>query len=575
MFSLNEIKQRALSKSYQLGMLLYHGGKVRDLSVSGNTVTAIVSGQHDYHVTLIQCKPMQSDPIQVSCTCPAAAYQDICKHAVAVAVALLVENTPVAERVNETDNEAARHAQLVTWFKQKSVDQLSELLMAYIDASEHEFDKWQLTMRSEENGLDETELSKLITKALPEQGVWEWNEVRDYFVHAMDMFEVIFPAIGKLPIAKQWQLILKTLKRLNKVLEQIHDSGDFRFSLEDQLKQQLVILFNQQSWSDEKKADWLFDQFESYEYDIFPDVPDDFALSEPVNQAFLAKCLTALESRTQSGNLSDRSYRWSIMRLAQPLINQAKQAGDWREQCRLLKMSAFEHDDYLKISSVCLENKAELEAEDYLRQAYQQAKAPYEKAQCQEHEVQVRVALGEYKSAWRIAWQLFTDTPSFMAYKKLETLQQKTGEIDAQFIEKTEQLLADCYVETSRGFSRHFDSVLDFYIDRSELEKARLWAASHKACERNLIRLANLIISEHPQDAVDFIERAANAIISQTKNSAYQEATELFLKLENDLKVKQTDSTILYPMIAQIIKQHKAKRNLMKLLKEHFARCFR
>ena len=113
--------------------------------------------------------------------------------------------------------------------------------------------------------------------------------------------------------------------------------------------------------------------------------------------------MKALEHHSQSGDLSDWEHRWLLRRLAQPLVEQAEQSGDWQKQCRLLKMRAFDHSDYLKISSVCLAHKAELEAEDWLRQAYQHAKTPYEQAQCQEHEVQVRVALGEYKSAWRIA----------------------------------------------------------------------------------------------------------------------------------------------------------------------------
>ena len=267
--------------------MLYQSGKVSRLSVAGNTVTAIVSGQHDYHVSLFKDETVQGESLQVSCSCPAAAYQDICKHA--VAVALLVENTPVTQRVNEAANEAARHAQLVAWFKQKTADQLTDFLMTYIDESEHEFDKWQLIMRSEENKLDAAQLSKLITKALPAQGVWEWNEVKHYFADAQEMFEVIFPAIEKCSLEQQWKLILKTLQRLNKVVEQIDDSGGFRFTLEEELKQKLVTLFNQQSWSDEKKADWLFSHYEQFQYDIFPEVPEDFDLTAQVNQAFLRK----------------------------------------------------------------------------------------------------------------------------------------------------------------------------------------------------------------------------------------------------------------------------------------------
>ena len=572
MFDLNEIKQRASSRSYQLGKLLYKSGKVSRLSVDDNTATAIVSGEHDYHVSLIKDNSVQDGSLQVSCNCPAAAYQDICKHA--VAVALLVENTPVEQRLNEAENETTSHAQLVNWFKQKSSDQLTTFLMSYINESAQEFDKWQLVMHSEESNFDPKLLYTMITKALPIQSLWEWNDVKHYFADADDMFEVIFPAIDKLSVDKQWLLILKTLQRLNKVLEEIHDSGGFRFAIEEILKQKLVSLFNQQSWSDDKKADWLFSHFEEYKYDCFPDVPEDFKLTETVNQAFLGKCLTALNHHSKSGDLSDFDHRWFIQHLANPLVDQAVQRGDWRAQCRLLNMSAFEHRDYLKISSICLANNEELEAEDWLRQAYQHAKTSYEQLECQEHEIQVRTALGEHKSAWRIAWQLFNDDPSFMGYKKLVRVQEQTGVIDTQFINKVEQVFAEAYVETAHGLRANADALLDFYLDRQELEKARLWALSHKANSASLLKLANLIIEQNPNDTIALYHRVVGFIISQTNNSAYQEAIELLLKLEKMLKINAIDCAVFYAMIRKLVTEYKQKRNMMKLLKEHFTNCF-
>ena len=167
-----------------------------------------------------------------------------------VAVALLVENTPEEVLIEE----AAELAQLKEWFKEKSVEELTGIVMSYIDNSADEQDKWQLTMRNEENSLGASELSKLITKALPAKQVWEWNKVSNYFAHAEEMFATIFPAIEKLAITQQWQLTLKALQRLNKILERIDDSGGFRFQLEGQFNEKLVTLFNQLPWSDEKKA---------------------------------------------------------------------------------------------------------------------------------------------------------------------------------------------------------------------------------------------------------------------------------------------------------------------------------
>lgn len=182
------------------------------------------------------------------------------------------------------------------------------------------------------------------------------------------MFATLFPAIEKLTITQQWLLISNAIQRLNKVLEQIHDSGGFCRYIADELKQRLVVFFNAQPWSDEEKAQWIFNHTEEYTYDVFPDVPEDFELSA-VRQIFLAKCLIAVEDKQQSGDLNDWDFKYSIQRLTRPLIEQAIDQGNWQEQCRLMNMSAVRHPDYLAIADVCLDNAAELDGEYWLQQA--------------------------------------------------------------------------------------------------------------------------------------------------------------------------------------------------------------
>jgi uncharacterized Zn finger protein len=564
MFNVEQIKQQASSDSYRLGVALYQTNQVSRLSVDDDTVTAVVSGRHDYRVSLV----VQGDSIDNDCTCPAAAYQNFCKHC--VAVALQLNNTSVEDRVNEKNQQKA----LQSWFKQKSVDELTDIVMGYVNASPNEQDKWQLTMRHSEKSLDNKELQELINKALPVEEVWDWHQVEEYFTHAETMFETILPAIKLCEVAQQWQLVLNALQLLNEVIEHIDDSGDYRYALEGKLKESLVDVFTVLPWSTEKKAQWLFGHYLSSSYDISPEIPGDFSLSDDVNQAFLAKCLAALDQRSPINDLSDWDEKWPVMRLVSPLVEQAKTVGDWQMQCRLLNRCATTVTDYLAISDVCLDNNAELEAEDWLRTANKIATTSYDVTACQSHEVKVRIALNEFDSAWRIAWQVFTEDPSFRAYQHLLTVQQQTGVIDSQLSEKVEDIFTGCYVENRQGFASNSDALFDFYMSRNELEKSRLWVRSHKARSGKLLTLANTIVVEHPQDAVEITYRAIVQIIDRTKNSAYQEALSALITLENNFKTNDIDLKFLYIMISKIIKVHKAKRNMMKLLKENFAMCF-
>jgi len=470
--------------------------------------------------------------------------------------------------------------ELVAWFKQQTPEQLTDFLMTYINNNPNEKARWDLAMVNDKGGLNKSKISKMLTKALPAKGVWEWNKVAGYFSHANDMFETIFPAIKKCSVVEQWQLILKALQRFNKVLEKIDDSGGFRFDIEGQLNQQLTELFNQQPWPDEEKAEWLFEHFEEYKYDIFPSVPEDFDLTKQVQTLFLSLCEAQAQKQIQLGvDLSIWEDKWALKKLIDPLIEQAKLVGDWQEQSRLMATSAFGVDDYLAIAQVCLDNDSALDSEHWLQKAYQKITSESvssirDKGTCQAFEVKLRLALNETKKAWQLAWQLFTNQPSFIGYKKLEVLQQKTGVIDVDFVQNAEQLFTQCYAETSYSITRNADALLDFYIYHQELEKARLWVLSHKATSSTLLTLAGMIVIKHPQESVDLYYRVACILIDEKKNSAYQQAIELLVKLEKMIKESGADDEMLMVMIGKIIQQHKAKRNMMKLLKEYFIRCF-
>ncbi|MDN3380482.1 MULTISPECIES: SWIM zinc finger family protein [unclassified Pseudoalteromonas] len=581
MFDLNNIQQRASSKTYDLGYGLFASNHVSNLLIIDHQIMASVAGQFKYKVTLENDAAGQC---LASCTCPAADYQEICKHA--IAVALKVNSLSAAELADaDANDETAQdneRSELITWFLDKPSDELTNIIMDFLDESEHEYDKWLMMMSNDKQALGVWELSKLITKALPEEQVWDWNEVSGYFADADSLFELIFPAIAKLPVEQQWQLNLKALVRLNDVLEGIDDSGGFRYEIEGQLNQNLSELFNQLSWPDEQKAQWIFEHFADYKYDVFPSVPHDFNITPSVNTLFLSQCATAVEKRLQTGvDFDDWKQKSALTRLTSVLIDQAQEQDDWQEQLRLIKLTAHDSDDYLKIAALCKARNDLLDAEYYLKQAYQRAHKPHELLACKRDEIALRLELSEFKAAWAIAWQLFVDNPSFNGFKDLQTLQLKTGIIDAEFTQKVDQLLlslSDKAAKSNQGayrFTNYPSELLDFYIDQNEIEKARSLAAKHEVKSSQLITLAGLIMAQYPQESIDLYHKSLRNIIGKTNNDAYREATNLLIKIEKNLKDTNADCTLLYDMIAALIKDFKQKRNMMKLLREYFPECFK
>ena len=463
--------------------------------------------------------------------------------------------------------------QLATWFKNKSVDELSDIIMGYVVGSENELSKWQLAMLNDQGNVDTIEIKAMIDKALPEESAWTNQEMHDYFYFANNMFEEIFVAIDRYSVDTRFDLILYSLTRLNKVLEDIHDSSS-SYVLEDALKKQLIDLFELLSWSDEQKAQWIFDHYKSNQYMVFPELPKDFELTDNCNDIFISLCISEANDTIETGvDLSHWKEKNALEHILNPLIAHSKAANNWQHECRLMAMTAYNVNDFIRIGTLYLEHDSPLDAEHWLQQAYQAANDVRDKNACKHFEVTLRLELKEYQQAWQIAWQLFTQQPSFSGYKELIALEQITGVIDADFSTKTEQVLNDCYAETHFGGIVHnADALLQFYIYHNELDKARAWVLSHNAQPEYLIKLADLIVTNYPQAAADLYSRVVNVMVGQGKNRAYQEATNLLLKL--DKAFKNIDDISINPVIYKVIHQHKAKRNMMTLLKTHFGQCF-
>ena len=77
--------------------------------------------------------------------------------------------------------------------------------------------------------------------------------------------------------------------------------------------------------------------------------------------------------------------------------------------------------------------------------------------------------------------------------------------------------------------------------------------------------LAGKLASSRPNDAISLYRRVVPAIIEQTNNSAYAEATKLIGKV-GSLMAAQNQSQEFADYLAALRRQFKPKRNFIKLL---------
>ncbi len=556
LIDIEELLLAAGPQTFQKGFVLFQQNKVSNVKLQGNTATATVKGTSSYHV-----KVTMQPELHCQCTCPAAEYMSVCKHAVAVGLSL---NQPRAEVEDELSDEQV----LRRYFSEKSAPELVELLLKSIESDEQQMQNWLLKAKLSQSDISLAALKKLVTKALPARDIWGWNEVSRYFSVAEKQIDSLWNAMENLPIESQWQLTEHVLMRLNKVLERIDDSGGFRFGIEGQINVKMPELFDQLNWPAEKKAQWLFEHLYQREYNVFPDINDNFTVTGEVEACLLKKCRSALEEMAGELNTGkDRTdITWRMRVYAQPLLNAARAANNWREEERLLAMQAHQCRDYLALVQLCLDHQEELDAEDWLLRAKKVA-TQYEQKNCANMDIRVKIALGETAQAWKLGWQLFENARSFRAFQALQELHDELGQPEPELLNKVEQLFANPRNQHQR------DAQCEFYLSIGKPDAAKQCVKEGLISIELLLKVADAIVATDPSESLAIYLRMTRKMLENSDNKIYQRVCDLLLHLQKQLKHLQHPLGDFEAAVGELAMEFRRKRNFTALIYQHFPHC--
>lgn len=553
-FDINELLNRAGEVTFAKGIALVKSQSVHHLHLEDGDVLATVEGTLSYKVQLTN-----DSPIECHCTCPAAEYQDVCKHAVAVA---MQANITPQEIIDEK-------AILYRYFVQKTPEELAEIVLDCLRNDDAQWSRW-LT-RAEVVDEDTVTLSQLkhrVDDALPQIDLWGWGESRGYFHDAEIQFDAIWSALESLQPDEQWSLIQYIIERLNLVLEHIDDSDGARFDLEQAIGRKMPEIFERLDWRPERKAQWMFEHLTLTEYDVFPSIEEDFADIYVNNELFLTRCQEMLDKLSNSDDA-----RWKGERYAAPLVHVARQSGNWQEEVRIKAKLAQRTHDYIALSQLCLHHDEALDAERWLLKARKLATSKYDKEACDRKEVEIREALGEYSGAWMLANRLFEGAPSYKEYLALCQLQSRCNIADPTFLSRVERSLKEGYQPPDgRYIATRSDDLLRFYIEQHRLNEACAWVETRKVSSDALIELANEVISDKPEIALNYYSRVVCATIEQTNNGAYDQALRYLQTLEKRLEPYPSVTRLFYAQVSSIAQTYKRKRNMFALFKKHYAK---
>ena len=440
---------------------------------------------------------------------------------------------------------------------------LVELLLEYIEKKEFEWKKWLIKASGPDNASNLSNLIRCVDSALPRESLWGWNEVRGYFDDADEQFEAIWESMESLPLDAQWALLNHIIERLNLVLEELDDSGGHRYGIEGGIKLKMPKVFAELTWTEEEKALWLFKHMTETPFDVFPDIPSDFANQCKTNPHFLALCQQALDKLDNKQDM-----RWHMRGCAAFLIEKST---DWREIAEIKKKIARYLSDHLELCQFYLDNHKEQEAQNWLASTRKNFNTDSDGLKCDRMEVNIRTQLGEHKQAWQLANRIFEQTPTFDEYQSLEKLKAVLGVEDENFLARVEQTL-QTYAESnlSARWAHPADELLAFYLHIQAFDKACHWVEKHQVSPALLLRLADNIMQKYPNKTLTYYLRVVSVIIEKTDNRAYQEAIENLKHLEKMLASSPDTLAVFYSKVAELATIYKKKRNMLALFKQYY-----
>lgn len=543
----SDIQALCESKTLVKGTHLAKLGAVRQLTVEGASISALVEGTQTYHVRL----SLQPE-LHGQCTCPAAEYQPFCKHMVAVALSL----------DHETESADSEGDLIRRYLADMDKEMLLDKLFDYLSQDESKWKQLLAQAKLSQNTPSYQSLKKMITQALPRRDIWDWSEVSSYFIEAEQQVELVLEAAKTLDAEKQWKLMTHLVERFNSVLMEIDDSNGERSGLEALINQSMPEIFMKLSWSEQAKAQWMFDHLTTYEFDVFPSIEEDFVHVYQNNTYFLQRCREAIAHAAKTDDSS-----WELKRYAYPLIIQAK---DWHEVAEIKQTIARCCDDYLALAQLYFDHDKPLDAQNWLLKAQSMA-SEREAITCQRLQVAIYLGQGDKGSAWKQMNRLFAQRPNFTTYQELCQFKASHQIDDDLLALRTEQVLLDACQRPVRRFGPNYlDSLVEFYIDCESFEKACQWVDNHSIDHHIQISLANQIIDQQPGKALDYYLQVIEFFIEQTNKAAYEQAMEYLQAFESRMPANSNMRKTFYRQVKELSEKYKRKRTMMALFKKYY-----
>ena len=548
-FDIDALEKIAGEKVFARGEVYHRSGQVQLLAIEPGRVLAQVEGTEDYRTELTG----GGDRIGGNCSCPAFEDWGVCKHMVAVALAVNAASMD-AEGMGALSRIRAH-------LTQKSVDALVGIIMDLAERDLGLFRKLDMAAASVDanDKTLRTRLCKTIDAATRTRGFVEYHEAPGWAANV----DAALDAFADLASGTRANLALElaehAIDRIERAIEEIDDSDGHCSALLERVRDIHFAAAETAQPESMQFARDLFAREVNGSYGTFSGAVALYAeiLGEEGLAEYHRLAAEAWEklSRHKAGSHDDDDLP-DDRALRDILDFFAERAGDVDARIALRSRDLSSPWHYLELAQFCL---AQGRRDEALRRA-EEGLWVFEDGRLDERLVSFTAGLlsdaGRREEAEAHLWRAFEKAPSLGLYAQLRQLG------GASVLQRVTRILEARIVLNERAhWSAPANLLADILMEEKMFDEAWAVVGKHRTAVGARQALARLSEATHPREALEVYAEQVDQFVGTGSNSAYAEAVKLIARMAG---LRSAAEHTAY--VAAFKERYGRKRNLMKLL---------
>jgi SWIM zinc finger len=544
-FTEADLRELAGPRSFERG--LGYVGQVADLDVTGEEITATVSGTDDYDVYLAP----GDQGLQWDCSCPFGQEGFFCKHCVAVGLAVLAPDS--RDQVSAT---RARRDGVDAWLESLSREDLAAELRGLLDG-DHDLRR-RFELRAAAASGDTLAIRRTTRELItPRRGGYLAYDEADAYSDSVYEVAAVIDSLAKAGAGEQAiQAAREAIGELGRAFERLDDSNGSVGGAARELLAAHLRACQAAPPEPESLAHYLARLVLEDPYGIRPDLSDYAGLLGATGLRRLRQRITA------AGASTDQSLMESLLRAEGNLDG-------------LVALRAASLDDYgwghLAIAQELDQADRGDEALEWAQRGLSEAKRP--DGRLVEYLADRYAAAGRPDEVLTLRRDRFAADGTLTGYQRLRQAATAAGRWPAEREQALALLTAKARVPppgAGRGLDWTGPVLVDALLDDGDADAA--WSAAAEIPDATSpaqwLRLADRVAAARPADALAVYRRLIEPLRAQTGDKIYERAARLLRSARACHQALGTTAEF-DRYLALFRTDQKRKPNLMRLLDRH------